>query len=159
VIARVRRRPAGWLGTLLVAWGLAAAVWPPTPAAARAEPRGPVPAALSPEPAPAAAAASIVLPASGATPARGSPPVTPGAPDRDAEARELLETRLGLSPQDARLLLERLTPDERREMVARAEELGVGGSPALVALGVAAAVAFIVILVLELMGRRVVSRP
>jgi uncharacterized protein DUF6627 len=65
---------------------------------------------------------------------------------------------LGLSPAEAATVLDRLTPTERSELVARAQELGAGGSAAA-GLAVAIIVALLVILVLELMGRRVISRP
>ena len=98
----------------------------------------------------------------------------PFPPGRDAgpidleTVRAALETRvardslaaLGLDAEEATAVVERLTPEERAELVARASELAVGGDVAAAAIvAVAIIVGMIIILVLELMGRRVVSRP
>ena len=56
-------------------------------------------------------------------------------------------------------LLARLSPEERAELAARAPELAAGGNPAAPVLAVAIIVGLLLILVLELIGRRVVSRP
>jgi hypothetical protein len=77
-----------------------------------------------------------------------------------------LETRLvaarlqalGLSPEDAAARLGALSEAERRALAQRLDELEAGGSPAA-ALAVAIIVGLLVVLILELMGRRVISRP
>ncbi|HEV8311002.1 MAG TPA: PA2779 family protein [Methylomirabilota bacterium] len=77
-----------------------------------------------------------------------------------------LETRLvtarlvelGLSPADASAHLAALSDEDRRLLAERLDEIGAGGSAAGV-LAVAIIVGLLVILVLELMGRRVISRP
>jgi hypothetical protein len=66
---------------------------------------------------------------------------------------------LGVSPDDAAALWGRLTPAERTELAARAEELGAGGDPVAAGVAIAIIVAMVVILALELIGRRVISRP
>jgi hypothetical protein len=90
-----------------------------------------------------------------------------GASGELEDVRTILEHRLvraqlaalGVSPSEATAVWQRLTPAEREELAARADELRAGGD--LVAAGVAIAiiVAMIVILALELIGRRVISRP
>jgi hypothetical protein len=125
----LRRRR--WLVWLIVAWGIAMAA---PPRLAEAAPLPPVRA-------------------SGAT------------GDLDT-VRALLEQRvirqhleaLGVSEADAVALWSRLTPAERAEMAARVEELGAGGDAAA-ALAVVIIVALLVIFTLELLGRRVISRP
>jgi hypothetical protein len=100
------------------------------------------------------------------------PPALAGAAARSPAELDrlgrLLEDRLvvagleraGVSPADARVVLERLSPGERAELARRADELGAGGDSAAVAiLAVAIIIAALVILVLELLGRRVISRP
>lgn len=80
--------------------------------------------------------------------------------------RALLEQRLvrehlralGVSEAEAAEVWRRLTPEERAEMAARLDELGAGGNAAAV-LAVAIIVGLLVIFVLELLGRRVISRP
>lgn len=95
------------------------------------------------------------------------PPARAGAVEGDLEAvRVLLEQKvarerlaaLGLSPEEVRGLLDRLTPEERSELAARAAELGTGGDVVGI-IAVAIILTMVVILVLELMGRRVISRP
>jgi len=66
---------------------------------------------------------------------------------------------LGVSAGDTDAVLARLTPDERSELATRAPELAAGGNAAAPVLAVAIIIGLLVILVLELMGRRVVSRP
>jgi hypothetical protein len=66
---------------------------------------------------------------------------------------------LGVSEADAAELWARLTPAERLELAARADELRAGGNPAAAAVAIAIVVAMFVILALELIGRRVISRP
>lgn len=98
----------------------------------------------------------------------------PLPPARAAEAtgdldtvRRLLEERvvrdrlrgLGVSEADLDLLWGRLSDEERREMAARVDELRAGGDPAAIALAISIIVAMVVILALELIGRRVISRP
>jgi hypothetical protein len=89
-----------------------------------------------------------------------------GAAGELDRVRALLEQRLvqehlralGVSPAEAAQVWERLTPAERAEMAARLDEVGVGGDAAAV-LAVAIIVGLLVIFVLELLGRRVISRP
>jgi hypothetical protein len=121
-----------WLVWLVVAWGVA------TAAAPRLGEGAPLP------------------------PARGA-----GAPGDLEGVRPLLERRLaqaqlaaiGVSESDAMELWERLTPAERAELAARADELHAGGDPVAAVVAIGIIVAMFVILVLELMGRRVISRP
>ena len=97
----------------------------------------------------------------------------PLAPTRDGSAsvdlevdRALLEQRLirerlgalGVSPAEAEAALARLSPEERTEMAARVDELDAGGNGVAI-LAIAIIVGMIVILALELLGRRIVSRP
>jgi len=89
------------------------------------------------------------------------------APDAALEAprirleEQIIRERLaalGVSPADVEATLQRLSPEERTELAARAQELEAGGNGVAV-LAVAIIVGLVVILVLELMGRRVISRP
>ena len=92
-------------------------------------------------------------------PARGA--------DAPGGARTLVERRhvqaqlatLGVSEAEATELWKRLTPAERAELAERAEELRAGGDPVAAGVAIAIIVAMFVILVLELIGRRVISRP
>jgi hypothetical protein len=80
---------------------------------------------------------------------------------RAALEEKLIRARLselGVSEADVARLLERLAPDERAELAARTAELATGGNAAAV-LAVAIIVTGVVILILELLGRRVISRP
>ena len=95
------------------------------------------------------------------------PPARDGAASADLDAvQALLEAKvirerlagLGVSPGEAAAALERLTPAERSELAARAQELGAGGND-IAFLAFAILVALLVILILELLGRRVISRP
>jgi hypothetical protein len=95
------------------------------------------------------------------------PPASAAGQPGDVEAvRALLAHRLvraqlaaaGLSDADVDRVWARLTPEERAELAARLGEVGAGGQVAAV-LAVAIIVAMAVILVLELIGRRVISRP
>lgn len=80
---------------------------------------------------------------------------TPGDPDAALIRERLLG--LGVSPADVAVLLARLTPAERAELAARADELAAGGNTvALIAVSII--FVMLVILILELMGRRVISR-
>ena len=63
-----------------------------------------------------------------------------------------------MSPEDARALLARSSDDERRALAQRLDEVGAGGSVAAV-LAIGIIVGLVAVLVLELIGRRVVSRP
>ena len=82
-------------------------------------------------------------------------------------ARTLLERRLvqaqltalGVSEAEATELWERLTPTERAELADRVDELRAGGDPIAAGVAIAIIVAMFVILVLELIGRRIISRP
>lgn len=99
-------------------------------------------------------------------------PLPPARAEADAGTADLdrvraaLETRLvrerllalGVSPDEAAAVLARLEPAERTELVARLGELEPGGdAAAFLAIGIV--VVLLVILVLELMGRRIISRP
>ena len=96
------------------------------------------------------------------------PPVREaGGPDDLEVVRALLErrlvraqlARLGVSEAEAVEFWERLTPAERVELSARADELRTGGDPVAAGVAIAIIVAMFVILALELIGRRVISRP
>jgi hypothetical protein len=65
---------------------------------------------------------------------------------------------LGLSPEDARTRWARLSDAERHALALRLDEAGTGGSVAAV-FAIAIIVGLVAVLVLELIGRRVVSRP
>ena len=88
------------------------------------------------------------------------------AGDADA-ARVLAERRLvqarlatlGVSEAEAAALWGRLTPAERAEVAERVNELQAGGDPVAAGVAIAIIVAMFVILALELIGRRVISRP
>jgi hypothetical protein len=114
---------------LVVGWGVATAAAPGLGEAAPLPPRG----------------------------AGGEPGVS-----RTLVERRVVEARLaalGVSAADAAELWERLTPAERAELAARAEEMRAGGDPVAAVVAVGIIVAMLVILALELMGRRVISRP
>jgi hypothetical protein len=66
---------------------------------------------------------------------------------------------LGVSEAEAAELWRRLTPAERAELAERADELRAGGDPVAATVAIAIIVAMFVILALELIGRRVISRP
>jgi hypothetical protein len=96
------------------------------------------------------------------------PPARAGSAVGELEdVRPLLEHRvvrtrlaaLGVSERDAAALWTRLTPAEREELAARADEVRAGGDPVAAGVAIAIIVAMAVILVLELIGRRVISRP
>ena len=120
-----------WLVYLIVAWGVVVAA-------------APHPGEAAPLP-PARDAA-----------ARGDLDAVRGTLEQKLVVERLLA--LGVSPAEAAAALERLSPSERAELAARAEELGAGGS-AVEFIAFAIIVAMLVILILELMGRRVISRP
>jgi len=131
-LVRDRLLARRWLVYLIVGWGVALA----------AAPRAGEAAPLPPRPA-------------------------DGGALLDAEAtRLLLEHKLlrahlvalGVSSAEAALALERLTPAERAEMAARVHELDAGGTGVDI-LALAIILGLLVILVLELIGRRVISRP
>jgi hypothetical protein len=96
------------------------------------------------------------------------PPARVGGAAGDLDdIRALLEHRLvraqladlGVSAREAAELWQRLTPAEREELAARADELRAGGDPVAAGVAIAIIVAMAVILVLELIGRRIISRP
>ena len=96
------------------------------------------------------------------------PPERAAAAAGDLEpARTLLERRLvqaqlatlGVSEAEASELWERLTTAERAELAERADELRAGGDPVAAGVAIAIIVAMFVILALELIGRRIISRP
>jgi hypothetical protein len=89
------------------------------------------------------------------------PPAATGSADPgDLEARRVVAhlVALGLSPEDARTRWARLSEAERRMLAQRLDEVGAGGSVAAV-FAIAIIVGLVAVLVLELIGRRVVSRP
>jgi hypothetical protein len=92
-------------------------------------------------------------------PARGAD--APGAPRTRVERRHVQAqlATLGVSAAEATELWERLTPGERAELAERADELRTGGDPVAAGVAIAIIVAMFVILALELIGRRVISRP
>jgi len=99
------------------------------------------------------------------TPAAAAPlpPATTASPEADPAA---LETRLvlahlvalGVSPEEAGARLSALSDAERHALAERLDEVGAGGSPAAI-LAVVIVLALLVVVTLELMGRRVISRP
>jgi hypothetical protein len=89
------------------------------------------------------------------------PPAARGSADpAHLEARQIVAhlVALGVSPEDARARLDDLSDAERQALSQRLEEIGTGGSVAAVfAIGII--VGLVAVLVLELIGRRVLSRP
>ena len=97
----------------------------------------------------------------------------PLPPERGAAASDLVVTRtllerrlvqaqlegLGVSEAEATEVWGRLTPAERAELAERADELRAGGDPIAAGVAIAIIVAMFVILALELIGRRIISRP
>jgi len=109
--------------------------------------------------------ATIAAPRLGETaplpPVRAAAPVVASAVAAPL-AHPIVQARLaalGVSPDDAAALWARLTPAERTELAARADELHAGGDPLAAGVAIAIIVAMVVILALELIGRRVISRP
>jgi hypothetical protein len=95
-------------------------------------------------------------------PARGTGAVGDLEVTRTLLERRLVQAQLaalGVSEADVTELWQRLTPAERRELAARADELRAGGDPVAAGVAIAIIVAMFVILALELIGRRVISRP
>lgn len=95
-------------------------------------------------------------------PARGAGAVGDLETTRALLERRLVQARLaalGVSEAEAMELWRRLTPAERAELAARAGELRAGGDPIAATVAIGIIVAMLVILALELMGRRVISRP
>ena len=88
------------------------------------------------------------------------PAATEAADPADLEARLIVAhlVALGVSPEDARARLARSSDDERRALAQRLDEVGTGGSVAAV-LAIGIIVGLVAVIVLELIGRRVVSRP
>jgi hypothetical protein len=121
-----------WLVWLVVAWGVAISA-------------APRPAEGAPLP-PARAEGA----AGGLEPARAL---------REHRRVEAALRDLGVSESDATELWERLTPAERAELAARVDELRAGGDPLAAGVAIAIIVAMAVILALELLGRRIISRP
>jgi hypothetical protein len=122
-----------WLVWLVLAWSVAMASVPRLGDAAP----------LPPERAPAAAAGDL-------------------EPARTLLERRLVQAQLatlGVSEAEASELWERLTTAERAELVERADELRAGGDPVAAGVAIAIIVAMFVILALELIGRRIISRP
>ena len=95
-------------------------------------------------------------------PARGAGAVGDLEVTRTLLERRLVQAQLvtlGVSEAEVTELWLRLTPAERTELAARADELRAGGDPVAAGVAIAIIVAMFVILALELMGRRVISRP
>jgi hypothetical protein len=89
------------------------------------------------------------------------PPAATGSDDAaDLEARQVVAhlVALGVSPGDARARLSALSDAERQALARRLDEIGTGGSLAAV-LAIGIIVGLVAVLVLELIGRRVLSRP
>jgi uncharacterized protein DUF6627 len=89
------------------------------------------------------------------------PPAAKGSAEpADLEARQVVAhlVALGVSPEDARARLDDLSDAERRALAQRLDEIGAGGSVAAV-FAIAIIVGLVAVLVLELIGRRVLSRP
>ena len=110
--------------------------------------------------------ATIAAPRLGETaplpPVRAADRVDDVATARTPLEHRLVQARLaalGVSAADADALWARLTPAERTELAARADELDAGGDPVAATVAIAIIVAMVVILALELIGRRVISRP
>ncbi len=70
--------------------------------------------------------------------------------------RQQLEA-LGVTPAEAETKLARLSPDELHQLAQRADEIRAGGD-GVGALAFVLVVVLLVILILELLGRRVISR-
>ena len=96
------------------------------------------------------------------------PPERAAGAAGDADAARALAERglvqarlatLGVSEAEAAALWGRLTPAERAEVAERVNELQAGGDPVAAGVAIAIIVAMFVILALELIGRRVISRP
>ena len=95
-------------------------------------------------------------------PARGAGAVGDLEVTRTRLERRLVQAQLaalGVSEAEATEVWQRLTRAERAELAARADELRAGGDPVAAGVAIAIIVAMFVILALELMGRRVISRP
>ena len=95
-------------------------------------------------------------------PARGADTAGDLGATRTLLERRLVQAQLsalGVSEAEATELWERLTPAERAELADRVDELRAGGDPIAAGVAIAIIVAMFVILVLELIGRRIISRP
>jgi hypothetical protein len=112
-----------WLVVTLVAWGIA---WAALPA----------PVDAAPLPPRASAAAEL----------------GPGALSPELRTARLALVAQGLAPGDADRILARLSPAERAELAARAEELGAGGDATLLIVAIVLIVAAI-LLYLPMAGR------
>jgi hypothetical protein len=66
---------------------------------------------------------------------------------------------LGVSPEEAAARLARLSAEERGLLAARLDEVAAGGDPAAAVIAIAIIIGLLAVIVLELMGRRVISRP
>jgi Family of unknown function (DUF6627) len=91
------------------------------------------------------------------------PPATTASPEADPAALEIRLVlahlvALGVSPEEASARLAALSDTERHALAQRLDEVEAGGSAAAV-LAVIIVLALLVVLTLELMGRRVISRP
>jgi len=102
-------------------------------------------------------------------PALGAPLPSQAADGKTAgdweRLRQALELRIvqerlgeiGLTPEEARAKLASLTPDEVHQLAARVQEVQAGGNGAEVVAVILLALILVIVL-LELMGRRVISR-
>jgi hypothetical protein len=132
-MARDRLLRPRWLVWLIVAWGVAIAS---APHSGEAAPLGPARGT--------GAAGSI------------------SAVARPELERRLVEARLaalGVSAEEAADVWARLSPAEREELARRADELRAGGDILIAMVAIGIVVAMFVILALELIGRRVISKP
>ena len=118
---RTRTLCPRWLTVALALWG---AAWLALPAPAEGAPLPPTRAAASAAPA--------------------------GAPVELAALQDMLVAQ-GLTPSDAALVLERLTPAERAELALRAEELATGGDGTILIIVLLIVVA--ILLYLPMAGR------
>jgi hypothetical protein len=108
---------------------------------------------------------ALVLGVLPAAPAAPLPPRAEGAGEVAAAQleRRLVTARLvalGLSPEDATRRVAALTEAERDELARRLDDVDAGGADVLAAvLAISIIVGLLTVLILELLGRRVISRP
>lgn len=68
--------------------------------------------------------------------------------------------QLGMTPQEAEAKLKSLTPGEVHQLAARAQEIEAGGDAgAAEVLAVILLAILLFIVIMELLGRRIISRP
>ncbi|HWC04606.1 MAG TPA: hypothetical protein VHF87_17775 [Methylomirabilota bacterium] len=102
----------------------------------------------------AAAWLTLPAPAEGAPlpPARAPAPEEPAGAPAELAALERILVAQGLTPADAVLVLERLTPEERAELALRAEELSAGGDGGAILI-IALLIVVAILLYLPMAGR------